>query len=339
MKRSYNLDLARIFLCLCVIALHSINYLGIQNGIVFNIVLVLLAQSNGVFFILSGYFNLEKEYNNSSDIKKFYKNKLLYIVFPFLAFLFVWAVWDYLHVNESFVMKDFLWGFYESVMDTSSNSHLWFMYHLFGLLLATPFLSKMLHNMDKKELKILWYAALGWNAICYFLCYDQGIDFGFGGWFFSGWIIYYFAGYYYRHVVAEESGIKWTILGILGFAGTILGSIYMNNFQGATDLQPLFTIFCMGCLLFWDKVVKITNEKVGKAIVYISRNTFMIYLFHMRGLEYAIRKLSIVEENLGNGLLVVFGAFVFSLIASIVANLCLKPIQKFIDKKWLIKQD
>ena len=337
MKRNYGLDLARIFLCLCVIALHSIGHFDIESDAVQSIVITILAQANGVFFMLSGYFNLNKEFKDSTDIKKFYKNKFLYTLFPFLAFLFVWAVWDYMHVNQSFNLLDFLWKYYVIVMEESSNNHLWFMYPLFGFLLATPFLSKMLHNMDDKELKILWRIAIGWNVLCYLLCYDFGVDFGVSGWFLMGWPIYYFAGYYYRRIIAKESTLKWAILGILGFVGTILGILYMEPFEGSNNIQPLFTLFCIGCLLFWDKTFKIKDGKFAKVIVFLSSQTFLIYLYHMRGMEYALRKLPVGEPSLANGLLVVFGTFVFSLIAAIVTNLVMKPVQKFLDKKWVIK--
>lgn len=337
MNRNYGLDLARIFLCICVIALHSITNFNIENGTVFNIVLTFLASSNGVFYMLSGYFNLEKEFNNSTDIKNYYKNKFIYILFPFLAFLFVWAVWDYLHLNDTFNIIDFFWYYYELVMDTSSNGHLWFLYPLFGMLLATPFLSKMLHSMDDKELKILWRIAIGWNIVYYFLCLDIHIDFGFSGWFLISWPIYYFIGYYYRHIISRESVIKWSVLGIIGFVGTIVAPMFMDRFEGTNDMQPLFTLFCIGCLLFWDKTFKIKNNKFAKIIVYLSSQTFLVYLYHMRGMEYALRKLPVADSGLGTGLLVVFGTFIFSLIAAIVTNLCMKPVQKLMDRKWVIK--
>ena len=338
MKRNYSIDLMRVFLCLCVITVHSLNHFGINNGYVNSFVSTFLLQANGAFFMLSGYFNLEKEFNSSSDIKKYYKNKVIYIVFPFLAFLFVWGIWDYVHINSSFDILDFLSTFYMTVMNDSAETHLWFMYPLFGLLLSTPFLSKLLHSMNEKELKIMWYVTLGWDAICYYLCTDMGVSFRFLNWFIDGWLIYYFAGYYYRHVISKESKLKWAILGILCYVLTNMGHLYLDTFVGTTDIQPMFVIFCVSCLMFWDKAIKINGEKKSKVITFISKHTFLIYMFHMRGIEFALRKFNIVNESLGDGLLVVLGAFVFSLIASYIANLLLKLVQKFLDKKWIIKE-
>ena len=337
MKRNYNLDLFRVFLCLCVITVHSLNHFGIENGYVSSIVTIFLLQADGLFYMLSGYFNLEKEFNSSTDIKKYYKNKIIYVLFPFVAFIFAWTLWDYLHINESFYILDFLSTFYEKVMEAESYGHLWFMYPLFGLLLATPFLSKMLHNMDEKELNILWYIAIGWNVVGCFLCEDIGIKFRFLSWILEGWVIYYFAGYYYRHVVSKQKKSKWFIIGILAFVITNVAKVNLKYFAGTTDIQPLFTIFCVACLMFWDKIFTINNEKIQKVIVFLSKNTFLIYLYHMRGMEYALRKLPVGEPNFVSGLLVVLGTFIFSLLASFVTNLCMKPIQKFIDNKWIIK--
>lgn len=337
MKRNYSLDLMRIFLCLCVITLHSIGYFGIENNYVSSLLIILLIQADGVFYMLSGYFNLEKDFNNSSDIKMFYKNKIIYILLPFVGFLLVWAIWDYVHVNNSFDILDCLNIFYEQFVDTASDSHMWFMYPLFGLLLSSPFLSKMLHNMDKKELKVLLYVALGWNAVSCYLCYDLGYDFRFLAWFLEGWLIYYVAGYYYRHVASEEKKSKWIILGLLGFVITCLGVLFLDHFEGATDIQPMFTLYCMGCLAFFDRFIKINNEKVQKVIVFLSRNTFLIYLYHMRAMEFVLRKFALPTNNLANGLIVVFGTFIIALIASVITNLVMKPVQKFIDKHWIIK--
>lgn len=337
MKRNYNLDLMRVFLCICVITAHSILHFGIEDNYISAIVTVFLLQADGLFYMLSGYFNLEKEFKTSTDIKKYYKNKIIYVLLPFLAFLLVWGIWDYVHINGSFDILDFLSVYYEQVMNSACDSHLWFMYPLFGLLLATPFLSKMLHNMDEKELKILWYIGLGWNVISCYLTEDIGIKFRVLSWFLDGWTIYYFAGYYYRHVVSKQKKSIWFVLGIMAFALTNIANFTFDRFVATTDVQPLFTIFCVACFMFFDKTFNIKSEKAQKVLIFLSKNTFLIYLYHMRGMEYAIRKLPIGEPSFISGLLVVLGTFAFSLIASIVTNLVMKPVQKFIDSKWIIK--
>lgn len=336
MKRNSNFDLMRIMLCLGVVTIHSLGYFGIESPYVFTSINVFLLQANGAFYLISGYFNLEKEFNNSNDIKKFYKNRLINTFLPFVTFVLVWSIWDYLHVNNSFNLLDFLKIFYESIMDKSCDTHMWFLYPLFGLILSTPFLSKMLHNMDEKELKILWYVALAWNIVSIYLGDDLGVDFRYTAWIFNGWPIYYIGGYYYRHVASKDSLLKWGILGILGYALTIFGEFNIHPFYSSTECQIMFVLFCMGVLAFYDKAFNLNNEKVNRVIGYISKNTFMIYLFHLRAIEYVVRKFSIVERSLFTGLLVVVLSFIISLLLSIVANMCLKPIQKFIDNKWKI---
>jgi len=54
-------------------------------------------------------------------------------------------------------------------------------------------------------------------------------------------------------------------------------------------------------------------------------------------LEYVLRKMPSIEADLGRGILVVVGVFLVSLLLAEIANLCLKPIQKLIDKVWVIK--
>lgn len=341
MKRNYGIDLLRIVLCISVIALHAFDFFGKMSYFSSITLPVLLIAANGLFFMLSGYFNLEKEFKNVSDIKKFYKSRFITILLPFLAFVFVWQIWDLRSTNILADIPGFLFTFYESIMDTTANTHLWFLYPLFGMVLSTPFLSKMLHSMDDNELKMLWHISIGFNVLVYILCLNFGVDNRLLGWIFIGWPIYYFLGYYYRHVIVKENAIKWIVLGSIGFVVTVLGMRgmipFFVSYAGANDISPFFTLFCIGYLVLWNKVVVINNEKIGKVISFIAKYTFFIYMFHMRGIGYAVGKLGITTFNVGNGLLVVLGSFVFSLVASIIMDLLLKPIQKLIEKIWIIR--
>lgn len=340
-ERKHNLDLMRVILSICVIAVHSFHFFGIEDDFLNTIFRVPLMACDGLFYMVSGYFNLEKQFNNSSDIKNYYKNRFINVLFPFLAFVFVWTIWDYIHAEGSFNILGILDTFVKGILYKSAEGHMWFMYPLFGLLLSTPFLSKMLHSMDEKELKILWYVALGFNAVSYYLCWNQGHDFAVLCWTLEGWTIYYFAGYYYRHVIVKERGIKWLLLAISGYVFTIAGINgmlpFFKAFEGATNIQPMFTLFCVGCFMFWDKIVKINTNVMVKIVSFLSINTYMVYLFHTRGIEYAVRKLSITETNYVSGILVIFGAYLVSLLLAFVANLLLKPVQKLMDNALVIK--
>ena len=172
-ERNYGLDLLRVFLSICVITLHSFTYFGEMDNLFGSFLPVILIAADGLFYMLSGYFNLQKEFKNSSDILKFYKNKIIYVLLPFVGFVLFWTIWDYVYVYREFNLPEILRIFYEAVMDTSADGHLWFMYPLFGLLLSTPFLSKMFHNMSDGELKILWRVAIGVNVVDY--CYYSPI--------------------------------------------------------------------------------------------------------------------------------------------------------------------
>ena len=335
-ERNHSLDLMRVVLSLYVIALHSLQHFGIEDPVVSALVHILLVSSNGLFYMLSGYFNLEKEFRNSEDIKEYYKSRFIGILFPFLAFVFVWTIWDYIHVFGGFDLGKILSLYYRSIVDTSAYGHMWFMYPLFGLLLSTPFLSKMLHSMDKKELKILWYIAIGYNVVLYYLCRNHDIGFSVLCWILEGWTVLYFAGYYYRHVIAEESILKWILLGIVGYIFTVLGNNgllpFFKTFEGATNTQPMFIFYCVGCFMFCDRVIRIKDGILGNVLTFLGKHTYMIYLYHPRGIEYVIRKLTITENGIGSGLLIVFGSYLVSLLLAFVTDLCLKPVQKLLKK-------
>lgn len=341
-ERSYNLDLMRVFLGISVIAVHSFHYFGIENDLIDSMFRILLITCDGLFYMISGYFNLEKEFKNSEDIIKYYKNKFVTVFFPFLAFVFVWTIWDYIHTVGSIDVPGILLTYYREIIDTGANGHMWFMYPMFGLLLSTPFLSKAFHSMDEKELKILWRLAIGINIIAYYFCYDLDFDFSMGCWLLEVWTIYYFAGYYYRHVIVKEKKIKWIILAVIGYAFTVMGVNgllpFFEVFYGATDIQPMYTFLCIGCFMFWDQVVKVRSGMFAKVVMFLAKNNYMVYLFHTRGIEYVVRKLSITEANILSGFLVVIGAYLISLLLAFIANLCLKPIQSLLNKILANKQ-
>ena len=102
------MDLLRVFLCLCVIMIHSLAYFGYMNYYVDLVLPVFLVATDGLFYMLSGYFNLEKEFNSSGDILRFYKNKIIYVLLPFLGFVLFWNIWDYLHVYGSIDIVEIL---------------------------------------------------------------------------------------------------------------------------------------------------------------------------------------------------------------------------------------
>lgn len=338
MKRNYGLDLLRVFLCLCVITTHSIQMYPISNSVVASVFFTFIFQADDMFFLLSGYFNLDKEFKNKSDIIKFYKRKFITAFIPFLLAVFIHTGWDYIKNLENASIFDFLRRYYEAIVDTSASGHMWFLYTLFGLLLSTPFLSKMLHNMDDKELTLLWYICLGWNFVSIYLCNNLGFAFRFGSWIFDDWALYYFGGYYYRRVVKKQSMKKWAVLGILGFVLTNIGKLYMKPFYAPTTSQILYTLFVMSCLMFWDKIIKIKNEKAQKVILFLSKNTYSIYLYHMLTIGFVYGRFAGTDNNFLVGFPWVFVAFAVALVLSVITNFCLKPIQKFIDKVWIVKE-
>ena len=84
--------------------------------------------------------------------------------------------------------------------------------------------------------------------------------------------------------------------------------------------------------MFWDQVVKVRSGMFAKVVMFLAKNNYMVYLFHTRGIEYVVRKLSITEANILSGFLVVIGAYLISLLLAFIANLCLKPIQSLLNK-------
>ncbi len=331
MKRNYNFDAMRIVICLFVIAIHT-GFISLfqENRFLQQIITIILFQCNNLFFMMSGYYNLDYIFENINDYKKYYKNKFINILFPYVFLTFVLSVWDMYRANAGWSIGNIFYKFYIALMDTNSQNHLWFMYYLMGMLLATPFMSKMLHAMKDNEIKLLFYIALGWNVISIYLCKNFGVSFRYSGWFLSSWVNSYFIGYYYKRIISKESIKKWLFIALIGFGITLAAKMFIpKNFKNSVDLSVVYILFCIGCFMFWDKIVKINCKKIQGIVMWLSKYTFYIYILHYN-VSCLLRERFFKTESLIGNIFFVFATFICSLLLSIIVSFVIKPIQKIL---------
>ena len=108
-------------------------------------------------------------------------------------------------------------------MVNNSATHLWFMYPLIGMLISTPFLAKMFQTMKDQEIEIFFLVAILWNIVSIYLTLDIGVGFSYSGWILSGYIIYYFAGYFCKRIINDNNKKIMYTLGIIGFIVSVFG--------------------------------------------------------------------------------------------------------------------
>ena len=99
---------------------------------------------NPLFFMLSGRLNLAKEFTKKEDYIHFYKKKFISILLPF--FIISLILYIILYTNSEFNFLDFINRFMSNSIEPDGT--LWFIYPFIGIMLLSPFYSKMLHYLQ-----------------------------------------------------------------------------------------------------------------------------------------------------------------------------------------------
>lgn len=143
------------------------------------------------FVIISGFLLLDE--NKSRSFRDFYSRRLQRLLLPFAFWVVVYIAWRLTRYPE----RPTAIGWLNEVVSGPVYYHLWFLYMLFGMYLAAPFLARMLTVLGDREVMLfiaIWFvmASLGpW--IRWVLKAEIGIPAGiFGSYFgyfvFGGWI-------------------------------------------------------------------------------------------------------------------------------------------------------
>lgn len=333
-ERAINYDSMRVLMSLFVICLHAgiASRLSRNNSIVLlsNIISTFLVQCNGVFYMISGKFNLSKKFECKKDYINYYISKFISIVIPYGIVSCLLVLYAMITSDQPWNFNGYLYQCYKAFFSSNVGGHLWFVCTLMGMLASTPFLAKMLSAMKDEEVKILFGVGIIWNFLAIYLTIDIGMWFGFGNWFLWGWIFVYFAGYFCERIINDRNVKIIYCLGVIGFIVTVLGQSYLETFEYATDLSVGFIFFVMGCYVFMERHFKINNETLKKlfcpVISYMAKFSFVAYMVHivvMNGVK-----------NIFEGLFaIIFFTFFFSYLVSIlITTILIKPVQAILRK-------
>ena len=155
-KRIFEYDLMRSMFMLMVLGIHILSRVKTFSSefnttwYIVNICTNFFMICNPLFFMLSGKFNLNKEFNSLEDYKKYYKSKIITIFIPFfIVSIIIYFLNNYNNLS--------IIDFFEKFTSGSIEGTYWFIYNLIGIIIITPFLSKMIKNMNLLDKKIYFY--------------------------------------------------------------------------------------------------------------------------------------------------------------------------------------
>ncbi len=298
-KRLIYPDVLRIISIFAVIVLHAVGELwGLipiqsKSWIALTIIDSLFRFAVPVFVMVSGAFMLSPEKNRG--IKDLYSKNILRIVTSFIFWSLIYLVYhqtsDYLADKSSYefdfkaILNSFLAGEY----------HLWFMYMIVGLYVATPIIRKL---VEKKS--TMHYFLMIWFVFCLGVNFIKLIPnvgsyaYTALGLFkisvaveFSG---YYVLGYYlHNYEIKKPIRILTYILAALGTIGmalvTVLKSIDSNEqvTKYISYLLPMTFFQSTAVFLFVkEKFTDIDLSKKTQNTIYtLSKISFGVYLSHL----------------------------------------------------------
>lgn len=276
-----NYNLLRILAIFFVIATHMLSGVWIADAQtepaawhIREIIRTVTLTSNGLFFMLSGRFILEKFDGN---IPGFYWKRLVKIGLPslFAAFLY------YVQNHGLAVSLPYLKDFVKSFLQTRIVGYLWFVLALAGFYLAVPFLWRMFQNMTKRELWWLLAVSLIYFAVqnLYQIFHMEQMLTSYP---FYSWIIYCILGYLLDRLELSRFQIRgFLVLGLMGLFTTSVEEIFFTGRNPALfNYAPSMIFMCMAIYLLATRYGTVLTKRLEKPVNFISRYTFFIYLFH-----------------------------------------------------------
>ena len=335
--RIFQYDLMRFLFMLMVLGVHVLSVSKQfseeynTTWIITTIFTDLFLICNPLFFMLSGRFNLKKEFNTKEDYKKFYIKRIATLLVPFLIFSIV----IYIYRNfDNLSIIDFAKG----PLAGNIEGTYWFVYTLLGIMIFSPFFSKMLKNMNLFEKKLFFIISFCVNTfITVFAVFKvpNMITFNIVG--LVHWNFYYLMGEYIEEIFSTRKSRKIIMLiGLLAFALQFILRCTINTGYRLSDPSPLLTLQALALYFFVLELVKIKNEKVKNVISYFSKYSYIFYLLHMTVINFVD---NFFNMHINAGLNLVFAVCIFIIsfiitmcIAIVAEKFVIKPIQNFLLK-------
>jgi len=283
-KKQYNyITVLRLIAILMVIVLHCIceyyyDFSNAGRGLwhLLGYADELMRTGVPLFFMISGFLLLK---DDITDIKGFYKKRILKVGIPFIVYDVFYYVFSYFDGNSISVA-----GFFRDLLNNGSSYHFWFVYSIIFIYLLMPFLQKIVKNCSLKMLWLLVILATFQttirpfiNTICdgklYMFITDDG---------FMGYIGYVILGYILGSYDFNKKS-RWLIyaLGILTFVAMPAVNMHHIKAEGSHFLTGGYAINhyieAMAIFIWFKYNVHSCNKFTAR----LSALSFSAYLIHV----------------------------------------------------------
>lgn len=288
MERKYYLDFVRAIAILLVVVNHSIEhvfpfYSGSEFfevscvGQFFQFSMFTLGRLGvPLFFMLTGYLLVARQYDTRSKILNFYKKNLLGLYVLWCVWIVLYNVFLYYYDDSSIVLKDLLLECL--LIKAVPLMHSWYMRDILLIYVFLPFLSIVLNKIRIKRVLVI---------IISILCL-QIVNSAFGGIRYYGFITmklmyvaYIIWGYYLSKSVIHINKIVSSIVFIVFFGGLVVYQVQLSN------MGEIYSVWYSNPAHYISSIflslILFRSDSCGKMFFLekISNISFGIYLVHV----------------------------------------------------------
>ena len=268
-QRFFSFDMARFIALVMVICVHTLP----DNYLVWVVGQPLFFTCNGIFFLLSGHFNLRER--DEETLGSYYLHKVRNILLPVILYTAVTTCWNMkpqLLSDPRSVLVEYL----TKLVYSNSGGHLWFVYTLFGFLLAAPFFAQMLKGMGTTARR--WFLRLGMGyATCIFLM--TFTDVGFGWEYPFGLWLFLFLAEPIIHPRLEACKTRTLVIGAAASLGILAMLCHLGLGDHLYDINPFYIIesFCL-----YELFLRLGTAVSSNAFVsLVAKHQFGMYIIHL----------------------------------------------------------
>ena len=347
-ERIFEYDLMRVLFSLMVLGIHILAKVrGFSKEYnttwhIVNIVTNFLMICNPLFFILSGKFNLNKKFDCNEDYKEYYKSKVVNIIVPFVIIsIIVYIIFNYNNMSLIEFFKKFVSGDIEGTY--------WFIYSLIGMLIYSPFFSKMVNNMNKTDKKIFfWISILISGIIVTLSIFNIKSAIGLTTFGILYWNFYYVLGSFIEEIFETKRSRKIMImLGLTSFIIQFLLERFYNSGYRLYDPSPILTFEAIGLYFIILEFVKIKSSAIRKGITFLASYTYIFYLCHNSIIKLLFKYLELnlntdTKMNLIYGIITYVIAYIITMFCSIVFKYMQGVLKRFLlgkEKDYAISKE
>ena len=196
------------------------------------------------------------------------------------------------------------------------------MYALLGMLVSTPFLSIMLNGMSEGQRKIFFYIATIWMA-CVSIFPNFGIEFAGNNFLLSGWLYFYYAGWYLAqgNDDVKERRYRFLWIAVIAYFMTVIITLCYPSYAHSVDWALPYIVFVFAIYKYSIVNFNIVQVKVRQFIYILSKRVFSVYMIHVIVIDQVAQWKFIASMNaVVRYLFVIAVVFILSVILGIILD-------------------